>query len=88
MLVKYWMQPKVETIEAEDSMENAIKLMKQNEGRLLPVTRQGRLVGVVTDRDRLVLGEGVADVDAPMRLQIRALVIHGLQRLGLRGHQP
>ena len=51
MLVKYWMHPEVETIEAEDSMENAIKLMKQNEGRLLPVTRQGRLVGVVTDRD-------------------------------------
>jgi acetoin utilization protein AcuB len=51
MLVKYWMHPKVETIEAEDSMENAIKLMKQNDRRLLPVTRQGRLVGVVTDRD-------------------------------------
>jgi acetoin utilization protein AcuB len=51
MLVKNWMHPKIETIEAEDSMEKAIKLMKQNEGRLLPVTRQGRLVGVVTDRD-------------------------------------
>lgn len=51
MLVKYWMHPKVETIDADDSMENAIKLMKRNEGRLLPVTRQGRLVGVVTDRD-------------------------------------
>jgi len=51
MLVKSWMHPKVETIEAEDPMEKAIKLMKQNEGRLLPVMRQGRLVGVVTDRD-------------------------------------
>jgi acetoin utilization protein AcuB len=51
MLVKYWMHPQVMTIDADDSMEKAIKVMKQNEGRMLPVTRQGRLVGVLTDRD-------------------------------------
>jgi acetoin utilization protein AcuB len=51
MLVKNWMDTRVTTIEADDSMEKAIKLMKENGGRLLPVTRQGRLVGVLTDRD-------------------------------------
>ncbi len=51
MLVKNWMHPRVITVEAEDSMDKAIKLMKQNDGRLLPVTRNGRLVGVLTDRD-------------------------------------
>ena len=51
MLVKNWMHTEVVTIEDTDSMEKAIKLMKQNDVRMLPVLRQGRLVGVVTDRD-------------------------------------
>ncbi len=51
MLVKNWMDTRVVTIGDEDSMEKAVKLMKQNDVRMLPVLRQGRLVGVVTDRD-------------------------------------
>jgi acetoin utilization protein AcuB len=51
MLVKNWMHTAVATIDAEDSMEKAIKVMKQNDVRMLPVLREGRLVGVVTDRD-------------------------------------
>ena len=51
MLVRNWMTTKVVTIDADASMEKAIKAMKQNDVRMLPVLRQERLVGVVTDRD-------------------------------------
>jgi acetoin utilization protein AcuB len=51
MLVRNWMHTRVATVEATDSMSKAIGLMKHNDGRLLPVVREGRLVGVVTDRD-------------------------------------
>ncbi len=51
MLVKNWMQTEVVTIEDQDSMEKAIKVMKQNDVRMLPVLHKGRLVGVLTDRD-------------------------------------
>jgi acetoin utilization protein AcuB len=32
-------------------MQNAVKLMKQNEIRMLPVLEKGKLVGIITDRD-------------------------------------
>ena len=51
MLVRNWMNTRVTTIEAKDSMEKAIKVMKQNDVHMLPVVREGRLVGVLTDRD-------------------------------------
>ncbi len=51
MLVKNWMSPNPVTIDEEDSMQEAIKLMKQHSIRMLPVLRRGHLVGVVTDRD-------------------------------------
>ncbi len=51
MLVKNWMSPNPVTIDEEDSMQEAIKLMKQHSIRMLPVLRRGKLVGVVTDRD-------------------------------------
>jgi acetoin utilization protein AcuB len=51
MLVKNWMSPNPVTIDEEDSMQEAIKLMKQHGIRMLPVLRGGQLVGVVTDRD-------------------------------------
>ena len=51
MLVKYWMKQKVVTIEANDSMDAAVRRMKENNIQLLPVMDKGRLVGIVTDRD-------------------------------------
>lgn len=32
-------------------MQNAVKLMKQNEIRMLPVLKKGKIVGIITDRD-------------------------------------
>ena len=51
MLVSNWMSKNVITVEVDDSMHNAMKLMKENGIRMLPVLKKGKLVGVVTDRD-------------------------------------
>lgn len=51
MLVKDWMTPDPVTITDDTSMMKAIHLMKQNRFRRLPVMHDGKLVGIVTDRD-------------------------------------
>lgn len=51
MLVKNWMSKNVITIDAEDSMQHAIKLLKEHKINLLPVMKKGKLAGVITDRD-------------------------------------
>lgn len=51
MLVKNWMSKRVITIDANDSMQDAIKLLKEYKIRMLPVTKKDKLVGIVTDRD-------------------------------------
>jgi acetoin utilization protein AcuB len=51
MLVKYWMRKVVITMDVEDSMHDAITTMKEYELTLLPILKNGKLVGVVTDRD-------------------------------------
>jgi len=45
------MSKNVITIDVDDSMQEAVKLMKQRDIRMLPVLKKGKLVGVVTDRD-------------------------------------
>ncbi len=51
MLVKNWMSKNVISIEAKDSMQRAISLLKEHKIRMLPVLQRGKLVGVVTDSD-------------------------------------
>ena len=51
MLVQNWMTKNVITIDVEESMEDAIKLLKKNDIHMLPVMKKGKLVGIVTDRD-------------------------------------
>lgn len=51
MLVTNWMSKNVITVNEDDSMQDAMKLMKQHAIRMLPVLKDGRLIGVVTDRD-------------------------------------
>ncbi|MEJ2727749.1 MAG: CBS and ACT domain-containing protein [Deltaproteobacteria bacterium] len=51
MLVKNWMSKKVITIDADDSMQDAMGLLKEHGIRRLPVIKKGKLVGIVTDRD-------------------------------------
>jgi acetoin utilization protein AcuB len=51
MLVKNWMSKEVITVDIDDSMQNAISLIKKHNVRLLPVMKKGKLVGIVSDRD-------------------------------------
>jgi acetoin utilization protein AcuB len=51
MLVSNWMSKNVITVDEDDSMQAAMKLMKGNGIRMLPVLKKDKLVGVVTDRD-------------------------------------
>ena len=51
MLVKNWMNKRVITIDVDDSMQDAMKLLKEHKIRMLPVMKKGELVGIVTDRD-------------------------------------
>ena len=51
MLVSNWMSKNVITVDMDASMQDALKLMKENGIRMLPVLKKGKLVGVVTDRD-------------------------------------
>lgn len=51
MLVKDWMSTNVITVDVQDTLQQAIKLSMENHVSLLPVLEEGKLVGVVTDRD-------------------------------------
>ena len=51
MLVRNWMSKKLITIDENNSMQTAMKLLKEHDIRMLPVMRGDNLVGVLTDRD-------------------------------------
>lgn len=51
MLVKNWMSKPAITIDENESMNDAIKMLKKHNIRMLPVMRKGKLVGIITDRD-------------------------------------
>lgn len=51
MLVRYWMSTDVITIDENESLQKAANILKENQIRILPVMRNGTLVGVITDRD-------------------------------------
>jgi len=51
MLISNWMSKPVIIVDANDSMKDARKLLKENNIRILPVMEHGKLEGVITDRD-------------------------------------
>ena len=51
MLVTNWMSKNIITVDENDSMQEAMKLLKEHDIRMLPVMKKGKLVGIVTDRD-------------------------------------
>lgn len=51
MLVRDWMSRPVVTVDASDSMETAMRLLKEHRIRMLPVLKNGKLKGILTDRD-------------------------------------
>ncbi len=51
MLVKDWMSRKVVTVNVNDSMQHGINLLMEHDISMMPVMEDGKLVGIVTDRD-------------------------------------
>ncbi|WP_022855236.1 CBS and ACT domain-containing protein [Thermodesulfobacterium thermophilum] len=51
MLVKKWMTEHVITLEEEEPITRAIQLLKEHQIRRIPITRGGKLVGIVTQTD-------------------------------------
>lgn len=51
MLVRNWMRNQLVTVNVNDSVSDAVALLKKHQIRMLPVMDKGKLVGVVTDRD-------------------------------------
>ncbi|MGB5748560.1 MAG: CBS and ACT domain-containing protein [Desulfobacterales bacterium] len=51
MLVTNWMSKNIITVDENESMHDAMKLLKEHDIRMLPVLKKGKLVGIVTDRD-------------------------------------
>ena len=51
MPVQDWMSKDLVTIDADTSIMKASRVMKQNEIQHLPVLSQGRLAGIISDRD-------------------------------------
>ena len=49
MLVKYWMKSDPVTVDVNDSMQDAIDLMKETEAPLVAVLEEGKVVGVISD---------------------------------------
>ena len=51
MLVKDWMSAKIIAVNVQDTLQHAIKLSMENQVGMLPVLEDGKLVGIITDRD-------------------------------------
>lgn len=51
MLVQDWMSKHVVTLDENTSIMKALQVLKEHQIRRIPVTRDGKLVGIVTDQD-------------------------------------
>jgi len=51
MLVKNWMSKKVITVDPDDSMQDAIYMLQEQNIKILPVMDKEKIVGIITDRD-------------------------------------
>ncbi len=51
MLVKNWMSKDLITVEQDASMQDASSIIREHKIRMLPVLKNGKLVGVVSDSD-------------------------------------
>ena len=60
MLVMNWMSQPAITVDINDSVEDALGLIKKHEIHMLPVMQNRQLVGIVTDRD--IKGASASDI--------------------------
>ena len=77
MLVRKWMSKNVITADVSTTMQQAINLMMDNRISMLPVMDNGKLVGIVTDRDL----RRASPSDAAL-MDVRQILYH-MQKLNL-----
>ncbi|MDY6856687.1 MAG: CBS domain-containing protein [Thermodesulfobacteriota bacterium] len=51
MLIRYWMTMNVVTIDKDASIQDAVRLLRKNNIRHLPVMKRGKLEGIITESD-------------------------------------
>ncbi|UOD34439.1 CBS domain-containing protein [Deferribacteraceae bacterium V6Fe1] len=51
MFIKDWMKKDLITVEYDDTVLDALHLMREHKIRRLPVLRRGKLVGIITEKD-------------------------------------
>ena len=70
MLVKDWMSKELVTIDEKNSIKDATKLLKYYEIRMLPVIKNKKVIGIVTDRDiKRVSASDISAKPTPNTLQ-------------------
>jgi CBS domain-containing protein len=72
MLVREIMTPKMESIEPSATVREAARKMRDLNLGSLAVSEDGKLIGIVTDRD--ICCRGVADDFDPVRTQVREIM--------------
>ena len=65
--VQKYMTYQPQSIEADQSIEKAQSVMSAEKIRHLPVTEDGKLIGIISDRD-IKMAEGLVDVDPKLLL--------------------
>ena len=71
MLVRKWMSKEVICVSPDDSIQQAVNLMKEHDIRLLPVMKGRKLVGVLSDGDLKK-----ASASSAAALDVRDLLYH------------
>ena len=51
MLVQDWMHKNVITVDINDTVERAVEIFQDHNTSMLPVTGEGKLLGILTPRD-------------------------------------
>ncbi|MBW4446156.1 MAG: chloride channel protein [Spirirestis rafaelensis WJT71-NPBG6] len=67
LTAKQVMQERVETLEAETTLEEAMQAFADSHHRGFPVVEEGKLVGIVTQSDLLKIGAGNLANDIPLK---------------------
>ena len=76
MLVKEIMTHRLESISPTATLSEAARKMRTFNIGSLPVVENGRLIGIITDRD--ICCRGVADDYDPVRAEVRQIMSHDI----------
>ncbi len=85
MNIRDVMTPNPRTVTADDSIQNAARIMRDEDTGAVPVVENGRPVGIVTDRDIVV--RAVADggqLNRPVRDIVTGAVVYATPDMSTR----